>query len=280
MMANLFDELWAKSPQISGATRLLALIGAPLTHAKTPLLANQWLMRQEVFGKYVLLPLETAPQDLSSVINGLRYIESFAGAVITMPHKTSIVPLLDQLSPEASQVGAVNVIRREPSGQLIGTLLDGEGFVMGLQQAGHQVQHSRCLLKGAGGAASAIAFALARHGCTTLVIENRDMAKAEQLADKIAQHFPAIQVEVSNMPAAHFDIAINATSLGMNANDELPFSHAIIEQSQLIAECVISVDETPLLKQAKANGKTTHAGLAMLQAQLEMMMRFMTQQPA
>lgn len=278
MMANLFDELWAKSPQISGATQLLALIGTPLTHAKTPTLANQWLMRQEIFGKYVMLPLQTAPQDLAKVIHGLRHIESFSGAVITMPFKASIVPLLDELSPEASQVGAVNVIRRNASGHLVGTLLDGEGFVLGLKQAGHQVQHSRCLLKGAGGAASAIAFALARHGCAALMIENRDMHKARQLANKIAQYFPAVQVQATNTPMDHFDIAINATSLGMNVDDELPFSHTTIEQSQLIAECVISVDETPLLKQAKASGKATHAGLAMLQAQLEMMLRFMTEQ--
>lgn len=280
MMANLFDELWAKSPQISGATQLLALIGNPLTHAKTPLLANQWLMRQEIFGKYVLLPLQTAPQDLASVINGLRHVESFSGAVITMPHKTSIVPLLDELSPEASQVGAVNVIRRNPSGHLVGTLLDGEGFVQGLKQAGHEVSASRCLLKGAGGAASAIAFALARHGCKALTIENRSMEKAQLLANKVTQHFPALLVQAATHPTGHFDIAINATSLGMNAGDELPFSHTIIQQSQLIAECVISVDETPILKLAKQTGKATHAGLAMLQAQLDMMLRFMIEERA
>ena len=279
-MANLFDELWLNSPQISGATGMLALIGHPLTHAKTPILANQWLMQQGLFGKYVLLPLQTAAQDLATVVDGLRHIESFSGAVITMPHKTRIVPLLDELSTEAAQVGAVNVIRRTTSGKLAGTLLDGEGFVQGLKQAGHNVQHARCLLKGAGGAASAIAFALARHGCSELVIQNRDMDKAQQLAERVAQYFPAVQLSAVESLASSFDIAINATSLGMHAEDELPFSHTTIEQSQLIAECVISVDETPVLKLAKEKGKATHAGLAMLQAQLDMMMRFMIEETA
>jgi len=93
------------------------------------------------------------------------------GAFVSMPHKAAIVPLLDELTPEARLVGAVNVVRRAADGRLIGTVLDSEGFVAGLRSAGHEVAGASYLLMGAGGAAAAIAFALAAHGCASLTID-------------------------------------------------------------------------------------------------------------
>ncbi len=103
-----------------------------------------------------------------------------------MPHKTAIVALLDELTPEARQVGAVNVVRRAPDGRLHGTILDGEGFVAGLASARHRVDGSACLLMGAGGAAAAIAFALAAHGCRELTVANRTAAKSTALAARVS----------------------------------------------------------------------------------------------
>lgn len=263
---------------ITGATKLLALIGDPLTHAKTPTLANQLLESRQLLGKYILVPLHVGEMDLSMVVESLRHIQNFAGAVVTMPHKTAITPLLDHLSPEAETVGAVNVIRRDNSGNLVGTILDGEGFVGGLIQAGYSVQGACCLLQGAGGAASAIAFALAKHGCKQLIISNRSQAKAEALAACIQREFPQAIIYAAHReiePGLHFNIAINATRLGMNPEDELPFNTNVIDQADLIAECVISVEETPLLQLAKSKGKKTHTGLPMLHAQLDMMLAFM-----
>ena len=197
-----------------------------------------------------------------------------------MPHKESIVPLLDALGPEGQRVGAVNVVRRGDDGRLTGTTLDGEGFVAGLRQAGHRVDGASFLLAGAGGAGAAIAFALARHGSASLTIENRTRARAEFLAMRVRDTYPHADVRVGHRPGATYDVAINATSLGMAPGDPLPLSDAVLDAASLVAECVVTTDTTPLLAAARARGKAVHGGLAMLEAQLELLLDFMGAAPA
>src|SRR6185369_11730440 len=130
----------------------------------------------------VLLPMQVPDGVLAPVIDGLRRIGNFKGAVVSMPHKVTVASLVDALTPEARQAGACNAIRRAPDGRLEGTTLDGEGFVAGLRAAGHEVRGRRVFMVGAGGAAAATAFALAKHGAGGLTIANRTRAKAEDLA--------------------------------------------------------------------------------------------------
>ena len=92
---------------------------------------------------------------------------------------------------------------------------------------------------------------------------------------RVRQAFPQLTVTTEVSPAAHFDIAINGTSLGMRANDGLPFSHAIIEHTNVVAECVVAPEMTRLLEVAASRGKTIHTGVPMLSAQMDMMLRFM-----
>src|SRR5262249_44031360 len=147
-------------PEITGATRIIGLIADPVVQARSPALANDMLRRSGRFGAFAMLPMHVPAAGLGPAIEGLRAIENFAGAIVSMPHKTTIVALLDELTPESRLVGAVNVIAREADGRLRGNVLDGEGFVAGMRAAGHDVTGRTCLLVGAGGAASAIAVAL------------------------------------------------------------------------------------------------------------------------
>lgn len=212
--------------------------------------------------------------DLGVAIAGLRAMQNFAGAVVSMPHKSAIVALLDELTPEAALVGAVNVIRRELDGRLVGTMLDGEGFVGGLRAAGHEVAGKACLLVGAGGAASAVALALAAHGCASLRIVNRTEAKAAALATRVAQAFPAVPISVGDGGEA-YDLAVNATSLGMRPDDELPMSLELVERTALVAECVAAPERTRLLDLAAAKGRRTHTGVPMLTAQMDLILAFL-----
>ncbi len=192
-----------------------------------------------------------------------------------MPHKSAIAALLDELTPEAQLVGAVNVISRTADGRLIGTALDGEGFVAGVRSAGYEIKGASCLLVGAGGAAAAIAFALARHGCASLMIKNRTASKAASLASRVREAFPGVQVQAGEAGGGKYDLAINATSLGMKADDELSLSHDIVDRSALIAECVIAPEMTRLLEVARKQGRPVHTGVPMLVAQMDLMLRFM-----
>lgn len=262
-------------PAITGRTRLLGLIADPLVAARSPGLANAALARRDRASEFVLLPLQVAADDLATVVAGLRRIATFAGAIVSMPHKEAIVPLLDELTPEARLVGAVNVVRRDADGRLSGTTLDGEGFVAGLAAAGHDVAGKRVLLCGAGGAGAAIAFALVKHGCSALAIENRTRLRAEMLAARITDVFPYAEVTVGHRPGTTWDVAVNATSLGMRDGDPLPMSDALLDAATIVAECVVTSDVTPLLAAARARGRVTHGGLAMLDAQIELLLDFM-----
>lgn len=260
---------------ISGRTRLLGLIADPLVGARSPSLANAALARRGRASEFVLLPLQVAADDLATVVAGLRRVGTFAGTIVSMPHKETVVPLLDELTPEARLVGAVNAVRRETDGRLAGTTLDGEGFVAGLSAAGHDVAGKRILLCGAGGAGAAIAFALVKHGCASLTIENRTRLRAELLATRIADVFPYAEVTIGHRPDATYDVAVNATSLGMHDGEPLPMNDEMIDAAALVAECVVTRDVTPLLAEARRRGRQTHGGLAMLDAQIELLLDFM-----
>lgn len=260
---------------ISGATRLLGVIADPVAQARSPGMANALLERRGRLGDFVLVPMHVAAGALEPAIAGLRALGNFAGAIVSMPHKSAITALVDEQSDAAREVGAANVIRREADGRLVATMLDGEGFVAGLRAAGHEVAGKRCLLVGAGGAASAIAFALARHGCRALAIANRSERRAVELAERVSAAWPRVEVRAVRTASGACDVAINATPLGMRAGDELPLPRDVVAAAGLVAECVIAPEVTPLLELARALGRSTHGGVPMLAAQMDLMLDFM-----
>jgi len=260
---------------ISGHTRLLGVVADPVKQARTPGMANALLDKRGLFGTFVLVPMHVSSDGFESFIAGIRCIKNFSGAVLSMPHKVVAAHLVDELTDEARLAGAVNVIRRLDDGRLVGTILDGEGFVAGLQSEGHSVRGASVLMAGAGGAASALAFALAKHGVSALYIQNRSPQRASDLARRVASAYPSVKVSTSCDESARFDLAVNATSLGMAQGDELPISLALIERSVLVAECVIAPEMTELLKAASAMGKRIHTGVPMLSAQMNLMLDFM-----
>lgn len=260
---------------ISGQTRILGIIADPVSQARSPAMANSLLWTRSKLGPFVLIPLHVHASGLPSVIKGLRRIENFAGAIVSMPHKMAILPLLDQVSESARQVGAVNVIKRNADATLSGTILDGEGFVAGLLAAGHEVANRACLLAGAGGAGSAIAFALVRHGCRALTILNRTRTRAAELVGRLQLAFPDSDLRMDHRPGDRYDILVNATSLGMRATDSMPISEELALSADLVAECIIAPEMTALLRHAKRNGIAIHTGVSMLSSQLELMLKFM-----
>lgn len=259
--------------RVGGATGITALIGDPVEHVKSPLMANTAIYKRGLDA--VMVVMHVTSSDLARAIVGLRAWRNFRGAIVTMPHKSAIVPLLDEVDREVQQVGACNVIRREADGRLVGTLLDGEGFVAGLAAQGHSVVGTRVLLAGAGGAASAIAFALARHGARRVAITNRTVAKADRLAERVRAASPRCDCVRATAESSEYDIAINATSLGMKHDDPLPIPVASLRSDTLVADIVVSSDNTPLIQAASQTGRTIHRGYHMIAAQIDWMLEFM-----
>jgi shikimate dehydrogenase len=259
---------------IDGATTLLAIIADPVKQARTPGLINASIARRGY--NAALVPMHVGTTGLAAAIEGLRSAANFGGAVVSMPHKRAVMRLLDNVTREAAEVGACNVIRRTADGRLIGTMLDGWGFVRGLERAGIDVVKRRVLLLGAGGAAAGIAFALAPAGIESLAIANRTRSAAEALAVRVQQAYPTLAVRGdTNTDPKGCDLVVNATSLGMRDDDPLPVDVTQLDPDAVAAEAVLAPDETRFLAEAAARGLRTHRGRHMLEAQIEQMLDFM-----
>jgi shikimate dehydrogenase len=258
---------------ISGRTALYAILAHPVAPVRTPQRMNAHF--DAIGHDGVLVPVQATPDALATVVAGLRAMSNLRGIVVTVPHKEAVVPLLDGLTPEARQVGAVNAIRRDPDGRLTGGQFDGEGFVAGLRAAGHGVADRSVFLAGAGGAAAGIAFALGRHGAARITIHNRTTAKAEALAERVRAAYPSCAVAAGGPDPAGHEIVVNATSLGMRPGDPPPFDLDGLAPPMLAAEVIIEPAVTPFLAEAARRGCATHGGEPMLMQQLALLARFM-----
>jgi shikimate dehydrogenase len=158
---------------------------------------------------------------------------------------------------------------------MIGDILDGKGFVAGLLSNDIDPKGKRVLLAGAGGAANAIAFALAEAGVAYLGIHNRTTERVHDMIRRLHQVYPNLNAEsVGNNPVG-YDLLVNATSLGMKDTDPLPVDIAGISAKQVVAEIIMKPEITALLAQAQAKGCKVQFGLPMLRSQATLMAKFM-----
>lgn len=259
--------------KITGNTRVFGILADPIHHVKSPQRINELFAQADFDG--VMVPFHVKSDALVEVINAMRQLQNLSGFVVTVPHKTAILDLCDEVTPEASQIGAVNVVHRTPEGRLIGTMLDGDGFIAGLRAEGIEPKGRSAYLAGAGGAASAIAFALARSGVTSLTIANRTTEKAQQLVDRVRLAYPELPLSVGTDDPVGHDIVVNGTSLGLAEGDSLPLDASRLTTDQIVAEIIMQPTETALLQAAKAKGCRIHFGAPMLVAQIELMAAFM-----
>ncbi len=264
--------------EITGTTRVYAIVGDPIHQVKTPQGINRLLRARGADG--VLVPMHVDAAGLEALVGGLRRLRNLGGFVVTVPHKTRVAALCDEVSAAAAQTGAVNVVRRSAEGRLVGTILDGEGFVAGLRRAGIDPAGLSVYLAGAGGAANAIAFALAAAGAARLTVANRTAAKAGDLLGRLAAAYPRLAAAAGGSDPSGHDLVVNATSLGLRDGDPLPCDAARLDPRQTVAEIIMQPADTALLVAARARGCRVHPGQPMLDCQLELMADFMGVAPA
>lgn len=257
---------------ITGTTRILGILADPIAHVKAPPGINGIAIRR---GRdAVMVPFQVAPDALPAFAAALRSLKSFDGGIVTVPHKGAMAGLCDEVSRRARAMGAVNVIRREDDGRLVGDMLDGAGFLSGLAAAAIPVAGRRIYLAGAGGAASAIAFAFAEAGVAQLTLANRTRAKAQDLRERIVSAYPGAPVSVGTDDPSGHDVVVNGTSLGMRPGDPFPLDADRLTSDMVVAEVIMEPEITPLLARAKEKGCAIHLGKPMLDHQLELMADF------
>jgi shikimate dehydrogenase len=251
---------------MAGGKLLVGLIGAGIQLSLTPAMQEEEARHHGLRLHYQLIDLDRTPGSLAqlpALLTAAR-IMGFAGLNITYPCKQAVLPLLDELSPEAQAMGAVNtVVNRD--GRLVGHNTDGSGWAWGFRRALPDADLRCVVLLGAGGAGSAIAHAALGLGAAQLRIVDADHARAQVLADALnAQH--------GARAAAHADAAqalqeatglIHATPTGMAKMSGLPMDVALLRPSMWLSEIVYFPIETPLLKAARAAGCATMDGGAM-----------------
>lgn len=259
-------------PSITGSTRIYGLIGAPLKSAKSPMLLNKLFAESQ--SDAVCIPLEVGQGDLADFVRGIRAVSNIAGLLVTMPHKQSMLEIVDVLHPTARQAGAINVIRCDKDGQWVGAIFDGLGCVLGMQWEGHHPTNKKVLLVGAGGAGRAIAFAVAAAGARSLTISDVDEHRAEDLAKSIADETGCNTR--SGPPDPHgYEIVINATPLGMSKDDPMPVDPERLEPGTLVVDIINSPASTPLCDAAHKRGCLTQDGGPMHKGQALLALRFL-----
>jgi len=225
----------------------------------------------------VFVPLQAPTEHFTAALAGLRHLRDFAGFTVTMPHKVTAARLCDVLLPNAQACGAVNAVRIDAEGRLIGEIFDGVAMVQAITAHRALDATTRVLLVGAGGVGQAIAVALGLAGVGILTITNRTQAKADALAEKVRRAAPHCVVETpSACDPAGFDVVINATSLGFeNAQGPLPIDVSRVSETALVAEVVAVPEYTPLLQAARARGLDIVRGSEMLIPQIEILANFL-----
>jgi shikimate dehydrogenase len=260
---------------IDGATRTVGIIGWPVRHSLSPTIHNAAFAALDL--GWVFVPLPVRPGDAATSVAGLLAL-GFAGANVTMPHKTDVAAAVDMLSDDARRLDAVNTVVVGESATA-GHNTDAPGFDRFLRRdAGFDPAGRTALLFGAGGAARACALALARAGADRITVVARDPASTGPLEDALAgMHADLSVVAFEDAPAHPSDLVVNATPLGMDG-EELPLPP--LSAQTLVVDLLYHPAVTPLQTTARKHGASVFGGLGMLLHQAALSFELWTGQPA
>lgn len=257
---------------ITGNTKLYVIIANPVLTVRTPEVLNEMLNRNN--SDAVIVPIQVSPDNLESMVAAFRAMENLGGIVVSNPHKTAMSAWCDEVSAVARAIGSVNAIRREKDGRLIAEMFDGTGFIAGMRSQGLEPAGCKTLLIGGGGAAMAVAFALAQAGVASLAVTNPTRSIAQEIVTRVAEFCPATAIKVGGIDPTGYDLVINAVSLSLWEKGPAPIDMALLTPNMIVAETMMKPPDTPLLIAANEKGCTIHYGRHMLDNQLRLISNF------
>lgn len=251
---------------------LAGLIGAGIQASRTPALHEHEGDAQGLRYLYQLIDLDQLRLDSTALPDLLQAAErmNYTGLNITFPCKQAVIPLLDELSPEARGIGAVNTVVLK-DGKRVGHNTDCLGFAEGFRRGLTDAARERVVQMGAGGAGAAVAHALLSEGVRQLTIFDVDRERAESLANNLNQHFGPGRAQAGlDLPGAlaQAEGLVNTTPMGMAKLPGSPVPAGLLRQAMWVAEIVYFPLETELLRDARALGCRTLDGgnMAVFQA--------------
>jgi shikimate dehydrogenase len=284
---------------INAATRLCAVFGSPIGHSASPAMQNAAFVALGLNWRY--LAFEVDPKNLRAAIEGAKAM-NFAGINLTVPHKTLALDFVDALDNSAKTFGAVNTIRferrnadgawlplRKPAvaGEPLeirahGFNTDAVAIAQTLREdVGLELRGAKVVLLGAGGTGRTVALKFASENVAELFLVNRTQSKAVEIANEIKKRFPAVRASVG-YPTNDVDLLMNATSLGLSADDPLPLDEKqfSLRRARAVYDVIYRPAETKLLAVAKKSGCKTANGVGMLLRQGATAFEIWTGKPA
>jgi len=253
---------------VSGKTKICGIIGDPVEHTMSPPMQNAAYKKLGL--DYIYLPFHVRPEQLAQAVDGLRAI-NVRGFNVTIPHKVSIIPMLDGLDPQAEKIGAVNTVVND-DGELRGYNTDAPGFLKALLEQGVEPRGKNIVVIGAGGASRAVSYILAENDASLTILNRQlELDWAEDIAELIREDFGK-KVRVLELTkdfladalrGAH--ILVNATSVGMSpAVDASPVPAELLRPDMYVFDVVYNPVMTRLLREASEAGAHTISGVDML----------------
>ncbi len=258
--------------RIKGTTGLLALIGSPVGHSGSPAMYNFSFQYHNL--DYAYMAFDIKEDEVPAALDTMRLFK-MRGCNVTMPCKNKAAQCVDELSPAARIVGAVNTIVNE-NGKLVGHITDGIGFVRNLKEHGIDVKGKKMVVLGAGGAATALQVQCALDGAARISIFNPNDAfldRAKSTAEKLEKEVPECKVNVYCIEdqdklreeIANTDILVNGTLAGMKPHDDISLvDKSMFHKNLVVADVVYNPEETRMLREAKEAGCKTVGGKGMI----------------
>ncbi|MBP6672033.1 MAG: shikimate dehydrogenase [Bacteroidetes bacterium] len=261
-----------KLPKFSEHQRHIGIIGNNISHAMSPAMHTAAFKKLNLDYDYGVM--DVTPEMLPNLIAALRTL-NFRGANVTVPYKETVIPLIDEVSEEAKLIGAVNTIVNN-NGRLLGYNTDAHGVYVSLAYYAEEIKNSHVVIFGAGGAARATVYAIAKFfSPKRIMIVNRTLENAQQIVNEFSPKFRLTKFFCTNehdVTCRELDVAstiINTTSVGMKplVNFHVLPQGAVIQKEQIVLDIVYNPIETALLRFAAASGARTISGIDMLLGQ-------------
>jgi shikimate dehydrogenase len=258
---------------ITGRTKLFYMIAHPIEHVRSPEVFNPLFEQRGIDA--IMVPLHIHPDDYAASWKTLRGTLNLGGFMVSVPLKEQTLRLADEADDFASEVGAANTVRREPTGRMVCANFDGPGFVAGVIRNGRDALGARVLLVGAGGAGASIAFCLARAGARSILISDIDHGRADKLAAAVRALYPLLEVTSGDCDLIDRTLIINATPCGLHPeSDELPVDVGQLRKNMIVADIIMKPTITPLLAAAAKIGCEVRYGAGMLDMQAKLVLQF------
>lgn len=260
------------SLNLTGATRLNIIVGDPIAQVKAPHGVTQTFADRGHDG--ILVPVQVTSANLRELLETATRIDNLDGIIVTVPHKFDCFKFCWSSTERSRLLGSVNIMRRRPEGGWHGDTFDGLGFVGAVRANGRDPAGQRALLMGAGGAGSAIAMALVEAGVRSLAIHDNDIARRDQLIDKL-KIIGRSEIHAGSADPSGFDLVANATPLGMKTGDPYPVDVSQLKPSTFVGCVITSPAVSPLVQAARSKGCPTSTGIEMYNALQDLMVDFL-----